>query len=107
MRQFVFFALKIAFALALTYWLVASDKLDLRSLGHLVAHPYLIGLQALVWIVGPLVLCSLRWHYLLRGVNLHLSRFEVGRLNLVGIFFNSIIKAFSYTLSKKPKPSVL
>ena len=89
MRTFLKTCLKLTVVAALLGWLVHSDKLHLDQLKILVSDPRIILGNLAVWGIGSVLLGTLRWWILLRGLGLMVSFFRALRLQLIGLFFNT------------------
>lgn len=78
--------LKISFSAGLVYWLVSTDRFKLSELEnfltptHLLISFFLVGL-------GLLIMTE-RWRGLIQSQGFSLSRIEIIKLNLMGLFFN-------------------
>lgn len=83
--------LKISLASALIYWLISTGKLNFNELDILWRNPNILISNLVFWIGGAAILCSLRWRSLVRGMGFSLSVFQSIRLNLIGLFFNTIM----------------
>lgn len=88
-KDIVLLVLKITLAVALVTWLVKSDKLDFRQLGILKEHPGLLLFNIASWIIAPVLLGSLRWLLLLRGLGYQLKYTKALTLHFIGFFFNA------------------
>ena len=91
MKSVTLITLKILFPLGLVYWLIANGRLDLRAFHLLEQAPSVLAVSLIYWLLGPILLCSLRWYFLLRGMGFEVQRKDVLLLNAVGIFFNAIM----------------
>ena len=80
--------LKFAFAGGLIYYLVVQGTLDFSQFGALLERPDFILIFAVFWVVGPVVVGALRWHVLLTGLEVYLSRMKAMQLQMIGFFFN-------------------
>jgi len=81
--------LKLAFALALIYWLIRSDRLDFTSLTKLLKPLYLIPCLACVGIA--LSLGVERWRHFLKSQNISIPFYQAFQLSLIGVFFNFVM----------------
>lgn len=100
--------LKIGFSAALIYWLIKSDRFDVKSLEPLFTWQTVpIGL---LMVFFSLLLLAERWRVLLQIQGFQLSFVQVLKLSLVGIFFNyampggvggDVIKGF-YVVRSQP-----
>lgn len=82
---------KIAIAGLLIWWLVSDDKLDFSALGKLWQNPSILFATIAFWAFGAVTLCAFRWRALVLGMNFSLSVMQSIRLNLIGLFFNTIM----------------
>jgi glycosyltransferase 2 family protein len=92
-RHLFALSIKIAIAAALLYWLVQSNRLDLRALSHIEDVPHagvLITLAALGVFLGQLLL-ALRLLLLLKVVDVNVSYARVVGITLVGSFFGCVL----------------
>ena len=85
------FILKLIVASGLVYWLISTKKLDFGALELLWQNPMVLSLNVLFWLTGSAVLCSLRWRVLVHGLGFTLPLSQAIRLNLIGLFFNTIM----------------
>lgn len=83
--------LKISLASALIYWLISTGKLNFNELDILWRNPDILAFNLTFWVGGAAILCSLRWRALVRGMGFTLSVFQSVRLNLIGLFFNTVM----------------
>ena len=83
--------LKISIAALLIWWLISDDKLDFSALGKLWQNPSILFATIAFWVFGAVTLCAFRWRALVLGMNFSLSVFQSIRLNLIGLFFNTIM----------------
>ncbi|NRA45741.1 MAG: flippase-like domain-containing protein [Oligoflexales bacterium] len=83
--------LKIVIAGLLIWWLVSDDKLDFADLNRLWQNPSILVATLAFWGIGAVILCALRWRALVLGMNFSLSVVQSIRLNLIGLFFNTIM----------------
>lgn len=81
--------IKLAIVALLLGWMIASGKLSLSQLMVVLRRPDALAVSALVWLVGPVFLGTLRWWYLMRGAGLRCDYFRAVKLQLVGFFFNT------------------
>ena len=96
--------LKIAFSVAIIYWLVQSGKLNFAALRNLLSPG--IAASAFALIGANLFLASERWRMLLGSQGLRPKVLPAFKLSLIGIFFNfampggvggDVIKAYYFT----------
>lgn len=78
--------LKLSFSVGLVYWLVSTDRFKLSELEDFLTPQYL--LIAFVLVGLGLLIMTERWRRLIKSQGYNLSRLEVIRLNLIGLFFN-------------------
>ncbi|MGE5087360.1 MAG: lysylphosphatidylglycerol synthase transmembrane domain-containing protein [Bacillota bacterium] len=97
-------SLKIAFSIAIIYWLVQSGKLNFAALRNLLSPG--IAAIAFTLIGANLFLTSERWRMLLKSQGLSPKVLPAFKLSLIGIFFNfampggvggDVIKAYYFT----------
>lgn len=81
--------LKITVAGALIAWLINKGELDFSKLTLIFEKIETALITLAIWMIGPNILCSLRWHILLVGAGYTVSRLRVLKLNLIGLFFNT------------------
>lgn len=89
MKRVLVPVLKLSFAAALIYWLVAQGKLDFRQLAIFWTDPWALVFNFAVWFFCYLLMGALRWYLLLRGLKLDVPFFRVVMLELIGFFFNT------------------
>ena len=83
--------LKLTLAAALFGWMLFNGKLDLAELRIFAAHAELAGASIGYWLIGPVILASLRWRLLLLCAGYVM---RVGRsihLQLIGFFFTTVM----------------
>lgn len=106
-KSFLFQVLKISFSVGLIYWLVKTDKLDLRSLPLLFQWPLV--LYSFLLLITGIGFISERWYRLLSSQknieNSPITRLEIFKLTMMGLFFNfsmpggvggDLVKAFFF-----------
>lgn len=81
--------LKLAVAAGLIYWLVSAGKLDFTQLSLVFKSPQLFLITVFGWFFISVILGSLRWWTLLRGVNLVAPYLRALQLQMIGLFFNA------------------
>lgn len=64
---------KLALALSLVVWMVATGRLDFAELVIYRERPNLLLFSILAWVFGSLFLGAWRWNLLLRGLNISLG----------------------------------
>lgn len=89
LKQWLITLLKLLVAASLIYWLVASGRFDMDSLGK-ISSP-LIWLTGLVLFFAVVAINALRWKLLVEFENIRLGFFKSLRLSLIGIFFNFVM----------------
>ena len=82
---------KLFFAVGLAYWMWSSGKIDFSQLLVIAKDPFILFIIVAGWAFAIVGLGAVRWMLLLRGVGIHVNYFRVLQLNLIGLFFNSII----------------
>lgn len=90
-KNYIVNLLKISTAVALVYWLIDTGKLDFNALSILWKTPSLLCITCSFWLIGAVFLCALRWQSLVQGMQYSLSLAQAIRLNLIGIFFNTVM----------------
>lgn len=83
--------LKICIASVLIYWLISTGKLDFTALDIFWENPAILSYNFFFWLAGSTVLCSFRWRALVRGTGFFISAIQSVRLNMIGMFFNTIM----------------
>lgn len=105
--------LKFLLAGGLIAWLIATDRLDLKSVASLFQGPQLLWAFGLIGL--NLWLVSERWRSLVLPLQLAVDRWSVFRLTLIGVFFNyampggvggDVVKAYYFT-RENPKTRAL
>lgn len=89
MRTWILILIKIAVVAALLAWLISSGKLDFRELQIFWDRPAVLAANIGIWIACSLLLGTLRWHLLLRGLDIHIQYGRALRFQLIGFFFNT------------------
>ena len=82
---------KIIFATSLLWWLFSSDRLSIEQLGIYWREPEVGVFTFGFWVICAVFLVSLRWQKLLQAFKITVGYVAVLRLNLIGLFFNTII----------------
>lgn len=81
--------LKFLFSALIIYWLVTTGKLDFSAMQQLLSFQTLA--VCVLLMAGNFLFGNERWSLLLKSQNIFLSRFEVWRLTLIGVFFNFVV----------------
>ena len=82
--------LKVAFAAAIVYYMVATGKLDLHQISQ-ISHKQLMIFKVLLTILAVYALVTIRWYYLLIWQGIPTTFITTARINLIGLFFNSFM----------------
>lgn len=90
-RALIKTALKWVIPLGLIGWLLASGKLDLRSLPRVYGDPLLLVGSLGAWAGCSIVLAALRWKLLLRGLGFELGLLRAMRYQFVALFMNTAV----------------
>lgn len=69
--------------------MLITDKLSFSEMSVIFARPDALIASVAVWIIGPVLLGTLRWWLLIRGASLDCSYLRAMRLQLTGFFFNT------------------
>lgn len=88
-KSYVSSILKFGIVVALLWWMVLTDKLSFNEMSVIFARPDALIASVAVWIIGPVLLGTLRWWLLIRGASLDCSYLRAMRLQLTGFFFNT------------------
>lgn len=88
-KSYVSSILKFGIVVALLWWMLITDKLSFREMSVIFARPDALIASVAVWIIGPVLLGTLRWWLLIRGASLDCSYLRAMRLQLTGFFFNT------------------
>ena len=88
-RPIFILALKLTVAFALIAFLLSSDRLDLRQLGRVSSIPR--ALLALSAILGAFLVSTIRWHGLLRSLEVVVTRRECLRISWLGLLGSQIL----------------
>lgn len=112
--------LKLSVVVLLLWWMIATGKLDLAAMRIFITSPSIIIAGVIIWILGPVLLGTLRWWLLLKGAGLECRFSRAMFLQLIGFFFNNampgavggdIVKAIyivrDQTLSSGKTPAML
>jgi uncharacterized protein (TIRG00374 family) len=78
--------LKVLFSFLLIYWLIASGRLDFRSLSALLQPLYLI--PGLLCVAVSISFGTERWRRFLASQKIEVPFFTALKLTLIGLFFN-------------------
>ncbi len=73
----------------LLYWLATTGKLEFSELTILLKKPSILIAAIGLWIFAALIIGSLRWNLLLKGLGIHIPLLRAMRLQLIGFFFNT------------------
>ncbi len=82
--------LKYGIALILLAYVLYKNRSGLREVFQRSIHIEPLIFAVLIYIVG-LMITFMRWHLLVRAVDLPFSRYDATRLGLVGFFFNTFL----------------
>lgn len=83
--------LKFGLIALLLWWMIDSDKLDLRTTALLFENPSILLAGCSLWLCGTVLMTSYRWKLLVNGMKLSLSYPRAISLSLVGFFFSSVM----------------
>jgi glycosyltransferase 2 family protein len=83
--------LKVVVAVALLAWMITDGRLDPSRLSIFADHPELSAVAIAYWLIGPVILATLRWRLLLRCAGYKLTVARSIRLQLVGTFFTTVM----------------
>ena len=89
-RWVFFFLLKVLIVASLLYYLSTSEKLHLSSFQLLISDGQILFGSLAFWLLGSVILTSVRWQRLVEGMHLKLSLLKAIRFNLIGFFFNIV-----------------
>lgn len=84
-------AFKLALALAIIVWMVDGGRLNLGQLAIFASQPGLAWLAVAYWLIGPVILASIRWRILLVSAGYRLSIPGSIRLQLISFFFTTVL----------------
>ena len=73
----------------LLYWLATTGKLEFSELSILLRKPSILVAAIGLWVFASLVIGSMRWNLLLRGLGIDMPLLRAMRLQLIGFFFNT------------------
>ncbi len=73
----------------LLYWLATTGKLEFSELTILLKKPSILIAAIGLWVFAALIIGSLRWNLLLRGLGIQIPLLRAMRLQLIGFFFNT------------------
>jgi uncharacterized membrane protein YbhN (UPF0104 family) len=82
---------KLLIAAALIYWLIASGRLSFKELRIFIDRPSVLAINVTIWVVCYVLLGTLRWFLLLRGLSVKASFLPTVRLQMIGFFFNTVM----------------
>jgi uncharacterized protein (TIRG00374 family) len=80
---------KVGLVGILLYWLATTGRLEFSELRILLDKPYIFCAAIGLWLFGSLIIGSLRWNLLLRGLGIQMPLLRAMRLQLIGFFFNT------------------
>ena len=83
--------LKLTLSGGLFYWLVNRGLVDIKSLELFMSSPTLILSAILFWLFGPILLSAIRWKILLKSAGFRISTYKAVKLQLVGVFFTTVL----------------
>lgn len=86
LKKWIPTVLKLAFAIALIYWLVATNRFQLSELKNFLTLKSMA--ISLVIVAIHLIVITERWRQLLKSQGLALNIYESWKLSLVGLFFS-------------------
>lgn len=89
MKKFLMMLFKVILVTGLLYWLISSGKLNLNKLSVIYNQPYLLALFFGVWALCSLTLQSVRWRFLLEGMNIVPAMSKLIQLQSIALFFNT------------------
>jgi uncharacterized protein (TIRG00374 family) len=78
-------------AVLLFAWMMFSGKLDLAELQVFTTHAQLAVASLGYWLIGPVILASLRWRLLLISAGYVMSVARSINLQLIGFFFTTVM----------------
>jgi uncharacterized protein (TIRG00374 family) len=81
--------LKFCIVAGLLWWMFKTDKLSLDEMAIILERPDVLIASLMVWLVGPVLLGTLRWWLLIRAASLDCSYTRALKLQLTGFFFNT------------------
>lgn len=82
---------KLVLAVSLLLWMLGDGRLDATQLGIFTERPMLAVLALVYWVVGPLLLASLRVRILLICAGYRLTILRSIWLQLTGFFFTTVM----------------
>lgn len=82
---------KLVLAVSLLLWMLGEGRLDASQLGIFTERPMLAILALIYWVVGPLLLASLRVRILLICAGYRLTILRSIWLQLTGFFFTTVM----------------
>jgi uncharacterized protein (TIRG00374 family) len=83
--------LKVAFAVAVIYWMVHSGKLNLRVVGHAFEEQWPLALFLLVTLYIQVAIGSWRWNVLNGALGFGIRYREAFSLSMIGLLFTVVI----------------
>ncbi len=83
--------LKLLFAALLLLWLVRSGQLDFSQLNKFILEPDLALATLAYFILGQLLLTTMRWKALLEAASYVIGWKRAFQLQLTGLFFNTVM----------------
>lgn len=91
MRSTLVLLCKVVCVSVLIGWLISTDKLDFNTVLKVWQQPKILAFNVIFWFLGGVFFCSMRWRALVQGLNFSLSKWQALRLNLIGLFFNTVM----------------
>lgn len=82
---------KITLAIALLSWLIRSGQLDLSQLNRFLENYQLTGMTVGYFLLGPLLIGTLRWKTLLEAAGFRILWKRALQLQSTGFFFNTVM----------------
>lgn len=89
-KHHLFSFAKLVFAALVIYYMVSTDKLDLKHISQ-IAHKKAMIAEVVATILATYALVTIRWYYLLRWQGIPVNFGDVIRINCIGLFFNSFM----------------
>ena len=90
LRSNLILILKFAVIICAFVYLISTNKLNLNQLDGVFTHPVYITLGIVLTLL-PMIICYIRYKYLLRAVGIDVPHSYTARIGFIGGFFNTFM----------------
>ena len=91
MKKSLISLIKFGLAIGLIGWMISTGKLDFSKLAILFNNPLVLLAGITIWATAAVFLSSIRWVFLLRAAGYTINAFRGIQLQLIGLFFNTVM----------------